>query len=312
MSNLLTQKTDSVGVTAIVTAYKQINKTIETIARIRKCTPPPDEILVHVDGNQSACAEALEVAFPEIRVIVNEQNVGPGGGRNLLLAEARNTYVASFDDDSYPLHDDYFYRIRELFERYPGASILAASIFHPGESMQNAPETDCAWVAAFGGGGCIYRRTEFMKTSGYVPLAVAYGMEEVDLSMRIIDTGGGILWAPTLRVFHDSDRSHHATPRINAFSIANIVLLVFLRYPVLFWPIGLAQLLRRLTWLVSAGRLKGIISGLLMIPWHLWTYRNYRQTIDPKSFRRIMTLRRCPKPVSTNTAPYSDMKRRIM
>ena len=40
-------------VSAIVTAYKRIEQTLATLRVIQSCTPAPDEILVHVDANQS-------------------------------------------------------------------------------------------------------------------------------------------------------------------------------------------------------------------------------------------------------------------
>ncbi len=297
MCDLSVIGSDSGGITAIVTAYKRIEQSIETIGRILRCTPPPQEILVHVDGNQIACADAIKAAFPSIRVFLSAQNIGPGGGRNRLLANARCTYVASFDDDSYPLCGDYFQRIVKVFERYPKASVLAASIFHRGEFPPATANSTCAWIATFVGAGCVYRRPAFVKTTGYVPLAVAYGMEEVDLSLRILDSGGGILLVPSLQVFHDTDRSHHADPTITAFSIANIALLAFLRYPVVFWPIGIAQLARRLIWLLRARRFKGIVEGLLIIPGHLYRYKHYRATVSAKSLCRLLSLGRRPRPV---------------
>ena len=56
----------------------------------------------------------------------------------------------------------------------------------------------------------------FLATSGYVPLAVAYGMEEVDLALRLHEKGGRILRTPGLRVFHDTDLKRHANPAVTA------------------------------------------------------------------------------------------------
>lgn len=289
---------DQVDVTAIVTAYRRIDQTIESIGRIQRSTPAPREILVHVDGNQVDCANAIRTRFPSVRVILSEQNIGPGGGRNLLMARARCSYVASFDDDSYPLQLDYFQRIVEIFTLHPDASILAATIVHQGEPLWNEDMLEVSWVASFVGCGCVYRRRDFDKTNGYVPLVVAYGMEEVDLALRIIRTGGKILFTPALRVFHDTDRSHHSDPKITAYSIANIALLVFLRYPISYWPFGIAQLVRRIFWLIKVRRLRGILEGLLLIPRHILEHRAYRATIDSSAFRRFLALRKKPELVS--------------
>ena len=59
-------------------------------------------------------------------------------------------------------------------------------------------------------GACVYRRSAFLEAGGYVPLPVAYGMEEVDLALRLHSRGGKILTTPWLRVFHNTDLKRHA------------------------------------------------------------------------------------------------------
>jgi GT2 family glycosyltransferase len=217
----------TVAITAIVAAYQRIEQTLETLKRIKACRPQPDEITVHVDGHQIRCRDAIRQAFPQIKVITSSESIGPGGGRNRLISEARNEWVASFDDDSFPLDADYFARVAALFTKYPEAAVLSAAIYHQGESIGEAEGTP-QWVADFIGCGCVYRRDAFLKTSGYVPLTIAYGMEEVDIGLRLLANGQRILKTPWLRVYHDTRLKHHANPNIVAAGIANRALLAFL------------------------------------------------------------------------------------
>ncbi len=284
-------------ITAIVTAYNRTNQAVDTIRKLQDCQPAPDEILVHVDDNQQQCADAIRQAFPEIIVLLSETNVGPGGGRNKLITAARHEYVASFDDDSFPLDADYFARVKQLFEQFPEVAILCATVYHQGETIADAKCT-AAWVADFSGGGCIYRRTQFLATSGYVPLPIAYGMEEVDLALRLRAQGSRILRTPWLRVFHDTDLQRHSSASITANSIANLALLTYLRYPPAAWLIGLGQCLKRVIWLIQQGRWHGILTGLLKTPQHLWAYRSYRQTIPANALRSYLKQRRNPEQVA--------------
>src|SRR5215472_11881871 len=87
-------------ITAIVTAYRRIDRTLATLQVIRACKPSPKQILVRVDANQTECEEAIRGAFPDIGLFCSARPVGPGGGRNKLLSEAKGDFVASFDDDS--------------------------------------------------------------------------------------------------------------------------------------------------------------------------------------------------------------------
>jgi GT2 family glycosyltransferase len=281
------------GISAIVTAYERIDQTLNTLRVIDACDPRPDEILVHVDGNQLQCENAIRQAFPHVRVIRSSDRVGPGGGRNKLVNAAECEFVASFDDDSYPIDADYFGRVLQLFEKFPEASIICAALYHVGEAI-GLDERKAQWTADFSGGACAYRRSAFLESGGYVPLPVAYGMEEVDLALRLHAKGGRILTTTWLRVFHDTDLKRHADPRVTAGSIANLALLAYLRYPASLWSIGVWQCANRVLWLLRNGRPRGIWRGLSMIPSHLQAHRHHRLPLTVRDVRSYLALRRVP------------------
>jgi GT2 family glycosyltransferase len=280
-------------ISAIVTAYKRIEQTLATLRVIQSCTPPPGEVLVHVDANQVECENAIRTAFPEVRVLRSEEQVGPGGGRNKLMNAVRFELVASFDDDSYPVDSDYFERAAKLFEQFPEASVICAAVCHLGESIA-LDARSAQWTADFSGGACIYRRQAFINAGGYVPLPVAYGMEEVDLALRLHSRSGRILTTPWLRVFHNTDLRHHADAQVTAGSIANLALLAYLRYPVSLWAIGVGQCANRLLWLLRHGRYRGILKGMAMIPAHLRKHHRYRLPLSTGAVRSYLALRRTP------------------
>ena len=280
-------------ISAIVTAYERVDQTLATLRVLQSCVPAPDEILVHVDANQIACENAIRAAFPSIQILRSAEQVGPGGGRNKLVSVARGEFVASFDDDSYPIDSDYFARARQIFERFPEASLVCAALYHAGESI-GLDERGAQWTADFSGGACIFRRQAFLDAGGYVPLPVAYGMEEVDLAIRLHSQGGRILTTPWLRVFHNTDLKRHGDPKVTAGSIANLALLAYLRYPVSLWGIGVGQCANRLVWLLRQGRRRGILKGVTMIPAHLRANRGYRLPVSKQVVRSYLALRRAP------------------
>jgi GT2 family glycosyltransferase len=281
------------GITAIVTAYERVDQTLATLQVINSCRPAPDEVLVHVDANQIECEKAIRAAFPEVRMLRSEDRVGPGGGRNKLLEAAQCEFVASFDDDSYPIDSDYFARALDLFVRFPEASIVCAALYHVGEAI-GLDDRSAQWTADFSGGACIFRRSAFLAAGGYVPLPVAYGMEEVDLAIRLHASGGSILTTRWLRVFHNTDRKRQGEPAVTAGSIANLALLAYLRYPVSLWGIGVGQCVNRLLWLLRHGRHRGILKGVTMIPAHLKANRAYRMPVSKGAIRSYLALRRAP------------------
>ena len=284
-------------VSAIVTAFERIEQTLATLRVIQSCTPPPGEILVHVDGNHAECERAILTAFPNVRVLTSNERLGPGGGRNKLVAAAQGEFVASFDDDSYPIDADYFARATKLFEQFPDAALICAALYHMGEPIA-LDERRAQWTADFSGGACIYRRQAFLDAGGYVPLPIAYGMEEVDLAIRLHARGGRILTTSWLRVFHNTDLQRHGDPQVTAGSIANLALLAYLRYPVSLWLVGVGQCANRLLWLLRHGRRRGILKGITMIPGHLRANHHYRLPLSKGAVRSYLALRRAPVPAN--------------
>lgn len=285
------------SIAAIVTAYERVDQTLATLRIIHNCTPLPDEVLVHVDADRVECEKVIRSAYPAVRVLRSREQIGPGGGRNKLLEAARSEFVASFDDDSYPLDSNYFDRARRLFEKFPDAAVICAALYHAGESI-GLDDRSAQWTADFSGGACIFNRRAFLEAGGYVPLPVAYGMEEVDLAIRLHARGGKILNTPWLRVFHNTDLQRHADPRVTAGSIANLALLAYLRYPVSLWAVGVGQCANRLVWLLRHGRRRGILQGVTMIPAHLRANHRYRLPVSKNTVRSYLALRRRPVAVS--------------
>lgn len=282
---------DAAPLTAIVTAFRRIDQTISTIETLRSTDPPPSEIRVHVDAGGDECAAAIRRRFPDVHVTLSGVQVGPGGGRNRLITESRHDIVASFDDDAYPMDRDYFARVLALFARHPEASLITARVYHPGETVQPAGD-DSAWTADFSGGACAYRKGAFARLGGYVPIPLAYGMEEVDLALRLHAAGGRVLHTEWLRVFHDTDRGRHAEPTVTAATISNLALLAYLRYPIWLWGIGALQCANRILWLLRHGRRQGIATGLLQIPSELIRYRRFVDRVPARAVRSYFKLRR--------------------
>ena len=283
----------TVNISAVVTAYERIEQTLATLRVIHNCVPRPAEILVHVDDNRRQVAEVIKDAFPAARVLLSQDRIGPGGGRNKLIAAATRDLVASFDDDSYPIDSDYFARALQLFAKHREASVICAALYHRGETIA-LDESKAEWTADFSGGACIFRRDAFLAAGGYVPLAVAYGMEEVDLALRLHARGGRILTSSWLRVFHDTDLRRHGDPRVTAGSIANLALLTYLRYPASLWLLGLGQCANRVWWLLRHGRWRGVSSGVTMIPGYLHAHRQHRLPLRYEAVKSYLALRRAP------------------
>ncbi|MBD2028211.1 glycosyltransferase [Leptolyngbya sp. FACHB-711] len=279
-------------ITVAIPTYRRSEQLLRTLRQIQQCVPQPDEIIVHIDNNDSDTESVLQShEFTNVVIIKSSIQVGPGGGRNIAIVRAKHSIVASFDDDSYPIDSDYFARLIQLFEMFPKAAVIGSAIFHQNE-MITADEYTATWAADFVGCGCAYRKEVFLQTKGYVPLPLAYGMEETDLSLRLHHLGWGTLYSPWLRVFHDTKLEHHNSPKITAASIANQALLTYLRYPMSLWWLGGMQCVSRVSWLMRHQRWSGILTGLVSIPRLIRQQHSHRQTVSAQSLLSYLRLRR--------------------
>ena len=277
-------------VTAMIPAHRRLAQTVDTIRRLQACDPPPGEILVHVSSAEQPMRETLARECPTVRVLLSEDNLGPGGGRNKMLEAARNELVASFDDDSYPLESDFFARLVDWFERVPEASIIAMNIFEPADPRGELVR-EARWVADFVGCGCAYRRSHFLEAPGYVPIPIAYSMEEADLALRYGVRGRRILYVTDLRIYHDTQLQHHASAEVAGMQVANTALFAFLRYPMGRWPFALVQFGHKWVDTVRRGRFKGALLAFPYTVRQVFRYRRYRATVPAREFDRQRQLR---------------------
>jgi hypothetical protein len=91
--------------------------------------------------------------------------------------------------------------------------------------------------------------------------------------------------------------SHHNDPVITSASIVNIALLTYLRYPVSLLPVGAAQCLNRIQWLLRNGRRHGVLTGIAGIPVAIAAHRAERRPLPSRVVRSFLRLRRQPQAV---------------
>lgn len=276
---------------AIVPTHARYDLLTRTLDRLLACKPAPDEILVHVDAGNTALLAEVKAHYPQVRCLSSETRLGPGGSRNRLIEAAAHDWVASFDDDSYPAQADWFARAAELVRAFPDAAVLSAA--------SHAPEWASPMlrrIAVFSGCGCVFHKPWFLRTRGFVPLAIAYGMEEVDLSLQLHALGGRVVHDPLLRVNHEPAMDRQpAGSQVAALGLVNSLLLPWLRYPVWLWPVGVVQLLTKIRWMIANDQGGAVWPGLQLAPEEL---RNHMPRVHRVSTRHLLSwlrLRRRPQ-----------------
>ena len=278
------------SLSVIVPACRRVDALLKTLGTIEACLPAPAEILVHEDGADATLISAVANQFPAVRILSSQELQGPGGARNLMIRAASHELVANFDDDSFPASPDYFARILKLAAHFPDAAMFSAAS-HEAEWRSG----DFKRIVLPSGCGCVFRKSWFEKTCGFVPLPVAYNMEEVDIGLQLHAAGGTIIHDPLLRVVHDHEPARQISPEMNAYVLANTALFPFLRFPVWLWPLGFWSVIRRVLVLILWGWTAGLLDGLRLIPRHLERYKRYRREVCSPHILSWLLLRRWPK-----------------
>jgi GT2 family glycosyltransferase len=282
---------ETIPVAVIIPTYGRGQRVFGTLKTILQACPAPAEVWVHVDESDGTLEKQLSKEYPSVHALCSKQRLGPGGGRHRCLERCQTPYAASFDDDSYPADPDFFGRAFALFESMKDAAVLGAKIWRRDEVAPPASQTVKA-MSSFTGCGHVIRVAAYRQTGGYVTRPVAYGLEELDVSLRLFASGWRIYECGELRVHHDTDLMHHKSPEITEGGIANVALLAFLRYPVSMWGWGLLQLGSMIRFNLRRGRWSAIPSGVVRIPWDCWTYRKQRSPLPRDKVREFLRSRR--------------------
>jgi len=288
----------SIPISVAVPACRRFTQLRVTLERLHACQPPPAEILVHLDGNDSGLRDLVQREFPGVRLLHSEVLMGPGGARNRMMHEARCPWVAHFDDDSFPQDIDYFARAWSLIVTLPETAVFCASIL-PVDSL----DSQGLWLQAYYHGcGHLMSRDWFLRTRGYLPLPIAYNLEEVDVSIQLLDMGGRCLLSGDLRVFHDHLPPAREDENIQVAMMINTVLFPLLRYPLLLLPQAFASVLRRLFRLVLRQEWRVICLALCALPAAIWRYLPLRVPVRFPTAWHWLLLRREPLRVALAVA----------
>ncbi len=86
-------------VSIITVNYNQLEVTCDLLESLRKISYPNIEILV-VDNASAENPEPIKERYPEIELILSEENLGFAGGNNLALRRAKGDYFLFLNNDT--------------------------------------------------------------------------------------------------------------------------------------------------------------------------------------------------------------------
>lgn len=192
------------------------------IAAAAANTDAPHEVIVVDNASPDGTAARVRERFPEVRLIVNDDNAGFGAANNQAAEIARGEFLALVNSDAVvppgwvgPLLG--MLRRPEVGAVVPalvnedGTMQIAGALAAPDGSvlaLGNGDDVDDpAWrfprATDFGAAACmLLRRADFLAAGGFLDAYNPAYFEDLDLCMTLLDRGLRTVYVPDVRVLH--------------------------------------------------------------------------------------------------------------
>ena len=175
-----------------------------------------EEIII-VNNNSTESYDAVKSFIQEnpstpFKLIESKENLGVSRGRNFAIKQSKAPILVLIDDDAEFQDTDALKRINEAVIENPHAGILAMKILYfqnsqfqlnafPHKSFEKRKHLQSFDTYYFAGCGNIIVKEAF-DIAGPFPTDFFYGMEEYDLSYRILDAGFTIKYIADIVLLH--------------------------------------------------------------------------------------------------------------
>lgn len=217
-------------VAVVVLTYRQAETTVRALACLAACTGPPFETLVWDNGSDDESSAAIRAAFPTIHVHESSENLGVAGGRNAagrLAIELWNPTYLLFLDNDIEVMPRFVSELALPLDRDGGLGQTQAKLLylHDRERINYGGGVRIVWwrgrtapegcgeldhgqydeprsCIACGGGSMMVRSSIFRTLHGFDERYNPFGPEDLDFSLRLLESGHRNLYVPTAVGYH--------------------------------------------------------------------------------------------------------------
>ena len=175
-----------------------------------------EEVII-VNNNSTESYDEVKSFIQEypstpFKFIESKENLGVSRGRNFAIEQSKAPILVLIDDDAEFQDTDVLQRINDAVIESPNAGILAMKILYyqnrqfqincfPHKSFEKRKQLQSFDTYYFAGCGNIIVKEAFDKARSF-PTDFFYGMEEYDLSYRVIDAGYTIKYIANIVLLH--------------------------------------------------------------------------------------------------------------
>lgn len=210
----MSERTSPVRISTVVVSYRRDDALAETLDRLAELAANRDDhLMILVDNNADGMDRSgLLKRFGNAVYLRMPRNEGVTGGRNAGIGAAKGDVVLFLDDDAYPEGPaDLYASLLAAFDGDPSLGAIAFRSVVGENRIDDAaefPHTDKSKrrnerfeTFRYIGVGHAVRRECFARLGGYRD-EFFYGMEEFDMSFRLMNGGFRIVYDPSFMVHH--------------------------------------------------------------------------------------------------------------
>jgi GT2 family glycosyltransferase len=215
-----------------------------------------------VDDGSTDETPMLQGEFPTISWERVDHAQGHMRARNRMMLNASEDYYVSLDDDAWFLAGDEVALAVDVLDASPNVAAVAFDIISPDQPIPGK-RGSIAEVPLFIGCGHVLRLSAVKEMGGYCEFPRAYGAEEKDLCLRLIDAGYRVVKLNGVLVWHEKSVVARNLASQYASSVCNDLIFVVRRVPLaLLPPVITYKLALHILFAVRHGLIGSCLRGL--------------------------------------------------
>lgn len=250
MGDRLFQVAMSQTLSIIILTFRRDEALALTLDKLKEVLGPGGYQLVLLDNNtdNDGSRSRLLDGFENAVLLNPGRNVGVAEGRNIAMTSVTGDIVLFLDDDAWlePV-EDFTKRLVSLFDQEPKLSAVAFRSFVGDERREDVaefPHTNKSLdhsvafeTFRFIGVAHAVRKSAFDRAGGYCS-CFFYGMEEFDLSYRMMKSGGVIRYRPEFSVRHmKNDEGRLPSDAVRRRMFANKLSVAWMHLPAFYFSL---------------------------------------------------------------------------
>src|SRR3989304_3911318 len=196
-------------VSIIIITWNRKLDILETLSHLKNLSYSNYEIIIVDNNSTDGTKDSILDKYPDIKLIALDENIGIAA-KNYGINKAKGDFIITLDSDSH-LEKDALDKIVEYFKSDPDLSVICCRVINTKDNFIETDDFEHAMVPDekrkgylyydFHGVGAAFRKSIFNKSGKFSEFFFVY-LEENELSIRILESGGKIKYFPDIIAYH--------------------------------------------------------------------------------------------------------------